>query len=216
MTTTTPPRPPVSPDAMDATVYLSPEFERVQTDIARQLARAQGHAVPDAPGGGGGGGGMYMRRGRWLTGGNGTGGGTEIETADYEIDGGGGGGGMTLGYIAHENRFLRVYPLIEFGGSGEGVSYERRGASEADEIAAGRGGVQMRVGFGVEWRVKLFWRFGVMVGVRVGLRWLPFYSDWQGDRADEVAKIATARATGWTPFAQFMFGATMTGSRSAV
>jgi hypothetical protein len=115
----------------------------------------------------GGGGGMLLQRGRLVvdTGGAGTSG-EDVNGRSYEF----GGGQLGLGLIFIQTGFMRVYPLVGVGGvsfSGELPQASGDEAEVADSAQAGAGAGLVTAGLCVDFRLK-FWRFSVMVGLRMG------------------------------------------------
>lgn len=114
----------------------------------------------------GGGGGSLITRGNVVieSGGYGRGWSKKDEHSDIGI--GEGNGHASVGYILYQKALLRVFPLVGFFGSGQGVSMER---DEKTILERGDGRFGVHVGLGVDFKLPL-WRLRLLFGLRVGYR----------------------------------------------
>jgi|GEM_PF-6910419 len=141
-------------------------------------------------GGGGGGGGIYQR-GRLLLDSGGSGQGYSRETDDAILSKGEGLGYVDLGLIALRGRWLRIFPLIGFGGLGSGASVldKRSMEDEKKEIAnMSASAAEAHIGLGADVLLPVA-RWRLVVGVRVGYRL--FNLEFNRDPARSVDPRAT-------------------------
>lgn len=110
-----------------------------------------------------GGGGATFSRGRLVFDAGGGGFGNKPEV-DNDVTFGGGQGGVGVGLALIQNRLLRVYPLVGFGGMGGGVDN-----ADGDVPKGGWYSAFFSTGLGIDLRLTL-WRVGLLVGLRIGYR----------------------------------------------
>ncbi len=111
-----------------------------------------------------GGGGATFSRGRLVFDAGGGGFGDRRRDTDSALTFGGGHGNMGVGVALIQSRTLRIYPLLGFGGMGGGVDNPA-----AEKPAGGWFAAFFTTGIGLDVRLRV-WRFGVLVGMRVGYR----------------------------------------------
>lgn len=131
------------------------------------------------------GGGFMHERGRWIFDYFGSGGGQQTVRKDRPVEAGGGSGGFSIGYGFTFFGLVRVYPFAGVGGYGMGVvmgpelaaptattpeipTAETPNDGEATLLETG--GPQGHVGVGIE--LRLGWRWGLVVGTRLGYHYL--------------------------------------------
>ena len=165
--------------------------------------------APDAEGGAGSGG-MLVDWGRFILETQGGGGGMTARRGKQITSYGGGDGSFSVGLIAARRRFVRIFPFISLGGTGQGLTLVTEG-DEAPQLSVGDGAGVFMIGLGVDLMLPLG-PVRLTVGLRGGMRWLAGPPPAQDKEPAETDKQLPDRNG---PFVRVLFGLGPTAERGA-
>jgi hypothetical protein len=169
------------------------EYLKKAVSLVRWLGYPMRKPEPLGYGGGG-----YGQRGRLILGGFGGGGGMQAEDEHVQDSLGDGFGGAQVGFALINTRWLKLYPLVGAGGSGQAFSVGLlSGGSKTASM--GSYGAYILAGVGVELRLPLSRHMRPVIGFRAGWR----YS--LAERAFGISPGLPPRRRG-EPFFHLLFG----------
>ncbi len=169
--------------------YYQVDLLGYDADETNAMLRSKGlPAISEDEGQGGGAGFQYMR-GRLVIEGNGEGRGSQTDGKQYITSFGVGSGFVNAGYAFKKSGLLKVFPLVGVGGGGMSVSSKEQddngeAGEETESLELNTAAMLVNTGLGIDFTPRI-WRFGLLLGLRVGYNSVPDVKFTVGDENTE-------------------------------